>query len=133
MKIFATDQAGGWMIPSHQPTLRVAFAKHCDLWRGMKIAPPAQMDDDRLDGWVIGGIDSFRFACMFPQASRGRHLHMRKVNYSEAAHPARGNGNSAGHLRRRRIRLPYTARGEDRARGGESAYPPAPVLNFPHG
>jgi hypothetical protein len=26
MKIFATDQAGGWMIPSHQPTLRVAFA-----------------------------------------------------------------------------------------------------------
>jgi Diacylglycerol kinase catalytic domain len=27
MKIFATDQAGGWMIPSQQPTLRrVAFA-----------------------------------------------------------------------------------------------------------
>lgn len=86
MKIFATDEAGGWMIRSHQPTLLAAFANTAIYGGGMKIAPKAQMDDGQFDVCVIGGIGPFRLACLFPTVYFGRHLRIRKVNYFQAAH-----------------------------------------------
>jgi diacylglycerol kinase (ATP) len=85
MTILAMDEAGGWRICSHQPTLLAAFANTAIYGGGMKIAPRAQMDDGRLDVCVIGDIHPFRLACMFPTVYFGRHLRIPKVNYFQAA------------------------------------------------
>jgi diacylglycerol kinase family enzyme len=50
----------------------------------MKIAPHAQMDDGQLDVCVIGGLDPFTLACLFPTVYFGRHLRIREVNYFQA-------------------------------------------------
>jgi diacylglycerol kinase (ATP) len=85
MRIYATDEAGGWKVRSHQPTLLAAFANTAIYGGGMKIAPQARMDDGQLDVCVIGGIDPFRLACLFPTVYFGRHLRIREVNYFQAA------------------------------------------------
>ena len=51
----------------------------------MKIAPHAEMDDGRLDVCVIGAVDPFKLACMFPTVYFGRHLRIREVDYFQAA------------------------------------------------
>ena len=51
----------------------------------MKIAPRAKMDDGLLDVCVIGGVDPFKLACMFPTVYFGRHLRIREVEYFQAA------------------------------------------------
>ncbi len=51
----------------------------------MKIAPRARMDDGQLDVCVIGGIDPFKLACMFPTVYFGRHLGIREVEYFQSA------------------------------------------------
>ena len=86
MKIFAADEAGGWTTRSDQPTMLAAFANTAIYGGGMKIAPKAEMDDGLLDVCVIGGIDPFRLACMFPTVYFGRHLRIRQVNYFQAAY-----------------------------------------------
>jgi diacylglycerol kinase family enzyme len=50
----------------------------------MKIAPHAQMDDGQLDVCVIGGVDPFKLAGMFPTVYFGRHLRIREVSYFQA-------------------------------------------------
>ncbi len=50
----------------------------------MKIAPHARMDDGQLDVCVIGGIDPFKLACMFPTVYFGRHFRVREVDYFQA-------------------------------------------------
>ncbi len=52
---------------------------------GMKIAPQARMDDGQLDVCVIGGVDPFKLACMFPTVYFGRHLGIREVEYFQTA------------------------------------------------
>jgi diacylglycerol kinase family enzyme len=52
----------------------------------MKIAPHARMDDGQLDVCVIGGVDPFKLACMFPTVYFGRHLSIREVDYFQAEH-----------------------------------------------
>jgi diacylglycerol kinase (ATP) len=47
----------------------------------MKIAPHAQLDDGQLDVCVIGGVNPFKLACMFPTVYFGRHLEIREVEY----------------------------------------------------
>jgi diacylglycerol kinase family enzyme len=44
------------------------------------------MDDGQLDVCVIGGIDPFKLACMFPTVYFGRHLRIREVKYFQASH-----------------------------------------------
>jgi diacylglycerol kinase (ATP) len=85
MKIFALDEGGGCTTRSDQPTILAAFANTSTYGGGMKIAPRAQMDDGQLDVCVIGGIDPFRLACLFPRVYFGRHLRIREVNYFQAA------------------------------------------------
>jgi diacylglycerol kinase (ATP) len=85
MKIFAADEAGGWTICSDQPTILAAFANTSTYGGGMKIAPCARMDDGQLDVCVIGGIDPFKLACLFPTVYFGRHLGIREVEYFHAA------------------------------------------------
>ncbi len=51
----------------------------------MKIAPHAQMDDGQLDVCVIGGINPFKLACMFPTVYFGRHLRIRQVTHLRGA------------------------------------------------
>ncbi len=85
MKIFAADEAGGWTTRSDQRTMLAAFANSAIYGGGMKIAPRARMDDGLLDVCVIGGIDPFRLACMFPTVYFGRHLGIREINYFQAA------------------------------------------------
>jgi diacylglycerol kinase (ATP) len=84
MKIL-TREEGGWAIRSDRPTMLAAFANTAIYGGGMKIAPHAQMDDGQLDVCVIGGVDPFKLACMFPTVYFGRHLRIREVDYFQAA------------------------------------------------
>jgi diacylglycerol kinase (ATP) len=70
---------------SDQPTILAAFANTSTYGGGMKIAPHAQMDDGQLDVCVIGGIDPFKLACLFPTVYFGRHLNIRGIEYFQAA------------------------------------------------
>ena len=85
MKIFAQEGDVEWSIRSDQPTMLAAFANTGVYGGGMKIAPRARMDDGQLDVCVIGGINPFKLACMFPTVYSGRHLEIRDVNYFRAA------------------------------------------------
>jgi diacylglycerol kinase (ATP) len=85
MKVFTPEDAGGWAARSDQPTLLAAFANTSTYGGGMKIAPRAQMDDGLLDVCVIGGVDPFKLACMFPTVYFGRHLRIREVDYFQTA------------------------------------------------
>jgi len=85
MKIFTPDEAGGWETRSDQPTILAACANTSTYGGGMRIAPRARMDDGQLDVCVIGGIDPFKLACLFPTVYFGRHLSIRGVEYFQAA------------------------------------------------
>jgi diacylglycerol kinase (ATP) len=85
MKILTPDEAGRWDTRSHRPTTLAAFANTAIYGGGMKIAPHAQMDDGHLDVCVIGGVDPFKLACMFPTVYFGRHLSVREVEYFRAS------------------------------------------------
>jgi diacylglycerol kinase family enzyme len=84
VKIFTSDEAGTWTTRSDQPTLLAAFANTPTYGGGMKIAPHARMDDGQLDVCVIGGVDPFKLACLFPTVYFGRHLNIREVEYFKA-------------------------------------------------
>ncbi len=84
LKIFTPDGAGGWASRSDQPTILAAFANTSTYGGGMKIAPHAQMDDGQLDVCLIGGVNPFKLACMFPTVYLGRHLCIREVSYFQA-------------------------------------------------
>ena len=84
MKISAED-GGRWTVRSHQPTMLAAFANSSTYGGGMKIAPQARMDDGQLDVCLIGGIDPFKLACMFPTVYFGRHLSIRDVTYFQTS------------------------------------------------
>ncbi|HEY4905511.1 MAG TPA: diacylglycerol kinase family protein [Candidatus Sulfotelmatobacter sp.] len=81
------DDAGktDWNLRSTGPTMLAAFANTSSYGGGMKIAPHAQVDDGLLDVCVIGGIDPFKLACMFPTVYFGRHLRIREVTSFQAA------------------------------------------------
>jgi diacylglycerol kinase (ATP) len=89
MKILTPSSNPGheinWEVKKSQPTLLAAFANTPTYVGGMKIAPRAQMDDGLLDVCVIGGVDPFKLACMFPTVYFGRHLKIREVDYFPAA------------------------------------------------
>ena len=85
MKILVPDEAGGWTTRSDQPTILAASANTSTYGGGMKIAPRARMDDGQLDVCVIGGIDPFKLACLFPTVYFGRHLGIRGVEYFQTA------------------------------------------------
>ena len=85
MKIFTASQDGNWRSVCDQPTMLAAFANSPTYGGGMKIAPRARLEDGQLDVCVIGGIDPFRLACMFPTVYFGGHLSLREVNYFQAA------------------------------------------------
>jgi diacylglycerol kinase (ATP) len=85
MKISAPDEGDGWKTRSDQPTILAAFANTSTYGGGMKIAPHAQMDDGQLDVCVIGSVDPFKLACMFPTVYFGRHLSIREVDYFQAS------------------------------------------------
>jgi diacylglycerol kinase (ATP) len=80
-----TPEAGVWTARSDQPTMLAAFANTSTYGGGMKIAPRARMDDGQLDVCVIGGIDPFKLACLFPTVYFGRHLGIRGVECFQAA------------------------------------------------
>jgi diacylglycerol kinase (ATP) len=85
MKISTWDDGKGWTTRSAQPTILAAFANSSTYGGGMKIAPRALMDDGQLDVCVIGGIDPFKLACLFPSVYFGRHLGIRGVEYFQSA------------------------------------------------
>jgi diacylglycerol kinase (ATP) len=84
MRILTHAVAGAWTTRSDQPTILAAFANTSTYGGGMKIAPLAQMDDSLFDVCVIGGVDPFKLACMFPTVYFGRHLRIREVEYFQA-------------------------------------------------
>jgi diacylglycerol kinase (ATP) len=84
LKILTTDETDGSVTRSDQPTLLAAFANTSTYGGGMKIAPLAQMNDGLLDVCVVGGVDPFKLAYMFPTVYFGRHLKIRQVEYFKA-------------------------------------------------
>jgi diacylglycerol kinase (ATP) len=85
MKILTSAESGGWTTRSEQAAMLAAFANTSTYGGGMKIAPHAQMDDGQLDVCVIGAVDPFKLACMFPTVYFGRHLSIREVEYFKTA------------------------------------------------
>jgi diacylglycerol kinase family enzyme len=85
MKILMRDESAGWATRSEQPTMLAAFANTSTYGGGMKVAPNARMDDGLLDVCVIGGIDPFRLAYLFPTVYFGRHLNICEVEYFKTA------------------------------------------------
>ncbi|MGA9307244.1 MAG: diacylglycerol kinase family protein [Candidatus Sulfotelmatobacter sp.] len=85
VKISTSDDGTGWTSRSDHPTILAAFANTSTYGGGMKIAPRARMDDRQLDVCVIGGVDPFKLACLFPTVYFGRHLGIREVEYFQAA------------------------------------------------
>jgi len=85
MKILAPDESAGWTTRSDQPTILAAFANTSTYGGGMKIAPRAEVDDGQLDVCVIGGIEPFKLACLFPTVYFGRHLGIRGVEYFQSS------------------------------------------------
>jgi diacylglycerol kinase (ATP) len=83
MRISVSD-GDTWSVCSDQPTILAAFANTGIYGGGMEIAPRAQMDDGLLDVCVIGGMNPFRLACLFPTVYFGRHLRLREVQYFQA-------------------------------------------------
>jgi diacylglycerol kinase (ATP) len=75
-----------WQLKKDQPTLLAAIANTPTYGGGMKIAPHAKMDDGLLDVCVIGGVNPFKLACLFPTVYFGRHLQIREVDYFQADH-----------------------------------------------
>lgn len=75
----------GWGTRSDRPTILAAFANTPLYGGGMKIAPQARMDDGLLDVCIVGGVNPFKFFCMFPTVYAGRHLKIREVEYFQAA------------------------------------------------
>ncbi len=85
MKIFERNEGGDWITRSDRPTVLTAFGNSAIYGGGMKIAPRARMDDGKLDMCVIGALNPFKLACMFPTVYFGRHLQIREVDYFQAA------------------------------------------------
>jgi diacylglycerol kinase (ATP) len=85
VKISTSDEDAGWRTRSGRPTILAAFANTSTYGGGMRIAPRARMDDGQLDVCVIGGVDPFKLACLFPTVYFGRHLGIREVEYFQAA------------------------------------------------
>jgi diacylglycerol kinase (ATP) len=85
MKILTWDESTNWTTRRDQPTILAAFANTSTYGGGMKIAPRARMDDGQLDVCVIGGVDPFKLACLFPTVYFGRHLGIRGVEYFQSA------------------------------------------------
>jgi diacylglycerol kinase (ATP) len=81
LKILELARDDRWTTHREQPALLAAFANAPTYGGGMKIAPQARIDDGLLDVCVIGGIDPFKLACMFPTVYFGRHLRVRGVDY----------------------------------------------------
>jgi diacylglycerol kinase (ATP) len=73
-----------WKVRSDQPTILAAFANTPVYGGGMRIAPQARMDDGELDVCVIGAVNPFKLASMFPTVYFGRHLRIREVEYFKA-------------------------------------------------
>lgn len=84
LKLSMVDEGEGWRVRSNQSTMLAAFANTSTYGGGMKIAPRAKMDDGQLDVCVIGGVDPFKLACMFPTVYFGKHLSIRQVEYFQA-------------------------------------------------
>lgn len=80
-----SDGETGWNTRSDQPTILAAFANSASYGGGMKIAPQARMDDGQLEVCVIGGIDRFKLACLFPTVYFGRHTRIREVSYFQSS------------------------------------------------
>ena len=81
MRILELDGADRWSARSNQSTILAAFANAPAYGGGMKVAPRARMDDGLLDVCILGGIDPFKLACMFPTVYFGRHLRVPEVDY----------------------------------------------------
>jgi diacylglycerol kinase (ATP) len=85
MKILILDAAEQWIARSDQTTLLATFANTGFYGGGMKIAPEAQPDDGKLDVCLIGGMNPFKLACLFPAVYFGQHLRVREVQYFRSA------------------------------------------------
>jgi len=85
MKIFTLCDSGAWTVHRDQPALLAAFANTAIYGGGMKIAPPAKVDDGLLDVCVVTGLNMFKLFCMFPTVYFGRHLQVRGVSHFQTS------------------------------------------------
>jgi diacylglycerol kinase (ATP) len=78
--------SGAAFVPhSNQPTVLAAFANAPTYGSGMKIAPPAKLDDGQLDLCIISDIAPFKLFCLFPTIYCGNHLRRPEVQYLQTA------------------------------------------------
>jgi diacylglycerol kinase (ATP) len=77
----SADRPAEFEIRSDQPTFLAAFANTSIYGGGMKIAPQAAMDDEKLDVCLIRDINKLKLFCLFPSVYLGRHLGVPQVDY----------------------------------------------------
>jgi diacylglycerol kinase (ATP) len=79
-----TSSTETWTTRSDRPTTLAAIANTSTFGGGMRIAPGAKLDDGLLDVCLVGGLNPFKLACMFPTIYFGRHLSIKEVEYFQA-------------------------------------------------
>lgn len=85
IKISTRNDSGSWTIRSDQPTILAAFANTATYGGGMRIAPDAKVDDERLEVCVVAGLSRFKLFRMFPTVYFGQHLGIREVLYFQTS------------------------------------------------
>lgn len=80
----AANSAAPWVLRSDQSTVLAVFANTPVYGGGMKVAPPARMDDGQLDACLVADISRFKLFSLFPSVYFGRHLGMREVDYFQS-------------------------------------------------
>src|ERR1700680_964833 len=79
-----SDRLGAFATRHDGPTVVVAFANAPAYGGGIKIAPPARLDDGKLDICVVGSMGKMRLLRLFPTVYSGSHLSITEVKYFQA-------------------------------------------------
>jgi diacylglycerol kinase family enzyme len=68
----------------HGPAFLWAAANGPTFGKGMRVAPPARLDDGLVDVVVVGDLPRWILPLRLPQLLLGRHLGKPKVHYRQA-------------------------------------------------
>lgn len=79
-----SPDADEFVTHSEQSSTLVAFANAPAYGHGMRIAPPAALDDGKLDVCAVRAVQKLRLLRLFPTVYSGKHLEVPEVAYFQA-------------------------------------------------
>ena len=79
-----TSARGNSNAAEYIPAMLMAFANAPFYGGGMRLAPKAELDDQKLDFCLVRRLSRVRLSYLFPSVYLGRHLHIREVEYFQS-------------------------------------------------